>query len=94
MGLTMVMTGAMMAALAQQPLVIDVTNGPVATTTVAVKVSLDGAGRVVSCRTASGVGGACAGFPKGRVVSAPIRRNGQPVAATMTVSTTTVVSGD
>lgn len=79
------------AALQSAPM-IDVTRGPVATTTVAVTVSLDPQGRVVACRAAGGSNGACAGFPKGRTVSLPIRRAGKPVAATMTVSTTTVVS--
>ncbi|MDE0879139.1 MAG: hypothetical protein OSB00_10825 [Sphingomonas bacterium] len=73
--------------------VIDVTRGPVATTTVAVRVSLDSEGRVVSCRTATAASGACVGFPKGRVVSSPIRHRSEPVGGMMTVSTTTVVSG-
>lgn len=76
----------------QAATVMEVGKGPVATTTVAVTVMLDAAGKVVSCRSASGTGGACAGFPKGRVVSAPIRSDGKPVAGKMTVSTTTVVS--
>jgi len=82
----------LIAALQAGPTVIDVTKGPVATTTVAVKVSLDAEGRVLTCRAATD--NACAGFPKGRKVSAPIRKNGRPVRGTMTVSTTTVVSGE
>ena len=88
------MIGLAVLAMAQAGPVIDVSKGPVATTTVAVKVTLDATGRVVSCRAAGTTGGACAGFPKGRVVSLPIRRDGKPVAGTMTVSTTTVVSAD
>ena len=80
------------AALQAVPTIIDVSRGPVATTTVAVKVSLDAEGRVLSCRAATS--NACVGFPKGRRVASPIRRNGKPVKGVMTVSTTTVVSGE
>jgi len=83
----------LMLAIQTASPVIDVTRGPVATTTVAVRVSLDSEGRVLSCRTETAASGACVGFPKGRVVSSPIRRQGKPVGGTMTVSTTTVVSG-
>ena len=69
---------------------MDLSRGPVATTTVAVTVLLDPAGRVVSCQAATPT--ACAGFPKGRVVAQPLRRDGKPVAGKMTVSTTSVVS--
>jgi len=81
-----------LAAFQAAPVVIDVTKGPVATTTVAVRVSLDPEGRVLSCRAATG--NACIGFPKGRIVASPIRRAGRPVKGEMTVSTTTVVSGE
>ena len=85
------MTLVLVAALLADAQVIDVTRGPVATTTVAVTVMLDPEGRVLSCRSASAAG-ACAGFPKGRTVASPIRKGGKPVNGKMTVSTTTVVS--
>lgn len=78
----------------QRPAAIDVGHGPVATTTVAVRVRLSPEGKVVSCAAAEAGPAACAGFPKGRVVAAPIRRNGKPVGGMMTVSTTTVVSAE
>lgn len=86
----------LLATAGGQAQVMELGKGPVATTTVAVKVHLDAEGRVLSCVAARGGGGgaACAGFPKGRVVSVPLRRDGRPVAGTMTVSTTTVVSAD
>lgn len=71
---------------------MDLSRGPVATTNVAVEVKLDAQGRVTACRVPRGDGAACRGFPKGRVVSAPLRRNGRPVSGRMTVSTTTIVS--
>ena len=90
----MILTLQMAIAVAQAGPAIDVTNGPVATTTVAVQVALDPSGRVMSCRPAGAGEAACVGFPKGRIVSLPIRRNGKPVSGKMTVSTTTVVSGE
>lgn len=86
--------GMLVAALLAQaasaaPGVVDLTNGPVTTTTVAVTVTLDPEGRVVSCRGALTT---CLNFKKGRVVAQPLRRNGRPVPGVMTVSTTTVVS--
>ena len=88
----MIMLLLMLAIQTASP-IIDVTRGPVATTTVAVRVSLDSEGRVLSCRTATTASGACVGFRKGLVVSSPIRHRGKPVGGMMTVSTTTVVSG-
>lgn len=82
---------ALVAAATSQG-VMDLSRGPVATTTVAVKVALDAEGRVVSCRPAQPGPSACVGFPRGRVVAQPLRRGGRPVGGTMTVSTTTVVS--
>lgn len=73
---------------------LDLSDGPVSTTTVAVTVTLDPQGRVVSCKPSTGAAGpaACAGFKKGRVVSAPLRKNGKPIGGLMTVSTTSIVS--
>lgn len=71
---------------------IELSKGPVTTTAVAVTVRLDPEGRVLACRSGMGGAAACKGFPKGRVVSAPLRRNGKPVGGLMTVSTTSVVS--
>ena len=51
------------AALQSAPM-IDVTRGPVATTTVAVTVSLDPQGRVVACRAAGGATGPAPDFPR------------------------------
>lgn len=86
--------GILIAALLGQaaaagPGVVDLSRGPVTTTNVAVTVSLDPEGRVVSCRGALTT---CLNFRKGRVVAQPLRRNGRPVPGVMTVSTTTVVS--
>lgn len=73
-----------------QPL--DLTNGPKTLTAVAATITLDAQGWVVTCRPGTGGAIACAGFKKGRVVSAPLLRGGKPVGGLMTVSTTTVVS--
>jgi hypothetical protein len=85
-----------MAQVASGSAVLDLSNGPVTTTTVAVTVTLDAQGRVILCRGGSAGGASsaalCRGFPKGRIVSAPLRRNGRPVAGLMSVSTTTIVS--
>jgi len=81
-----------LALLVQGGATMELGRGPIATTTVAVTVTLDAEGRVLTCRTPSRDTIACRGFPKGRVVSAPLRRGGRPVRGKMTVSTTTVVS--
>jgi hypothetical protein len=69
-------------------------RGAVSNTNVAVTVRLDSEGRVLSCRSGPRGQAACLSFPKGRVVSLPLRRNGRPVRGRMTVSTTTVVSAE
>ncbi|PAX09502.1 hypothetical protein [Sphingomonas lenta] len=89
MGVHWIMLLMQAAAPAQ---VMDLSRGPVSTTTVAVTVTLDPQGRVLSCRSGVGGAAACAGFKKGRVVSAPLRKNGKPVGGLMTVSTTSIVS--
>ena len=82
----------LLQAVAAEPPSIDLTRGPSRTTTVAVEVVVDAEGKVVSCRPGALNLGACDGFTKGRVVTAPLRRNGKPVGGIMTVSTTTVVA--
>lgn len=91
------MTGALLISLLAQAVpaqTLDLSQGPVSTTTVAVTVTLDPQGRVLSCKPGTGAAGAaaCAGFKKGRVVSAPLRKDGKPVGGIMTVSTTSIVS--
>lgn len=81
-------------AQAQGGAPLELGRGPVSDTNVAVTVRLDPEGRVVSCRAGERGQAACLSFPKGRVVSAPLRRNGRPVRGRMTVSTTTVVSAE
>ena len=80
----------LLAVQAAAPL--DLTDGPKTLTAVAVTVVLDAEGRVVSCKPGTGGAVACTGFKKGRVVSAPLRRNGKPTGGLMTVSTTSIVS--
>lgn len=82
----------MLLAQAGPAQTMDLSQGPVSTTTVAVTVTLDPQGRVLSCKPGAGGAAACAGFKKGRVVAAPLRKNGKPVGGLMTVSTTSIVS--
>ncbi len=93
----LLLMSAPQATPAPAPAGIDLSNGPVTTTNVAVQLALDAKGRVVACK--GGTGGtasqaACKGFTKGRVVASPLLRGGKPVKGKMTVSTTTVISAD
>lgn len=72
---------------------VDLSRGPVTTTTVAATVWLDAQGRVERCAPGATGPIACTAFKKGRVVSPPLRRNGRPARGKMTLSTTTIISG-